>query len=62
MSSKYNFGYNMMRMVGYIQKILSMSRNINKCSGHINASINYFLGYDLTDKKLTIEETNDKKS
>ena len=28
----------------------------------INASIKYFLGFVLIDKKFTIEETNDQKS
>ena len=29
---------------------------------YINAPMKYFLGFDLIDKKLTIEETNDHKS
>ena len=51
MSAKYNFGY-IMRMVGYFLKIVM----------HINAPMKYFLGFDLIDKKMTIEEANDQKS
>ena len=42
-----------MRIIGYL---LRMSRI------YIHAPIEYFLGFDLTDQKLPIEETNDQRS
>ena len=44
-----------MIMVGYLN---IMHLNV----ADINAPIKYFLGFDFTDKKFMIEETNDQKS
>ena len=38
--------------------LIEYSKNIT----HINAPIEYFLGFDLIDKKMTMVETNDRKS